>query len=103
MLFKKPIGYSRSDLGTRNLATNRIYHLMKGTENNSALDYYYWNNTLLYFSANKIYGSDFEKNFQNAVILSRKNADTSLALRLYFLRNIGRFSQETKKIILLDK
>ena len=72
---------------------------MNATENMSALDYYYWNNKLLYLTANKQYSGDFERNFQNAVILSRNNSEISLALKLFFLRNIPRFSKETQELV----
>ena len=73
---------------------------MIATENKSVLDYYYWNNKLLYFTSNELYSSDFERNFQNAVILSKNNFDIKQALRLYYLRNIPKFSQETQKLII---
>ena len=74
---------------------------MNATENKSALDYYYWNNKLLYLTVNKQFSGDFERNFQNAVILSKNNSDIELALRLLYLRNIPRFSIETQKLIIL--
>ena len=70
---------------------------MNATENKSALDYYYWNNKLLYLTSNKLYSGDFERNFQNAVVLSKNNSDIKLALRLFYLRNIPRFSKETTR------
>ena len=73
---------------------------MNATENKSALDYYYWNNMLLYFTANKQYSGDFERNFQNAVVLSKNNQDIKLALRLFYLRNIPRFNKETQDLII---
>ena len=73
---------------------------MNATENKSALDYYYWNNKLLYQTSNKQYSSDFEKNFQNAVVLSKNNSDIEKALRLFYLRNIPRFSKETQELII---
>ena len=75
---------------------------MNATENKSALDYYYWNNKLLYFTANERYPKDFERNFQNAVVLSRNNSDFKLALKLYYLRNILSFGEETKKIVISE-
>jgi len=73
---------------------------MNATENKSALDYYYWNNTLLYLFINKLHSGDFERNFQNAVILSRNNSDIKMALRLFYLRNIPKFSKETKELVI---
>ena len=74
---------------------------MNATENKSALDYYYWNNKLLYLTVNKQFSGDFERNFQNAVILSKNNSDIELALRLLYLRNIPRFGKETQALIIL--
>ena len=73
---------------------------MNATENKSALDYYYWNNKLLYLTTKNQFSGDFEKNFQNAAILSKNNSDISFALRLFYLRNIPRFSKETKDIVM---
>ena len=73
---------------------------MNATENKSALDYYYWNNKLLYLTANKQYSGDFERNFQNAIVLSENNSDIKLALRLFYLRNIPRFSKETQALVI---
>jgi len=50
---------------------------------------------LLYLTSNKLYSGDFEGNFQNAVILSKNNSDIELALRLFYLRNIPKFSTAT--------
>ena len=71
---------------------------MNATENKSALDYYYWNNKLLYLISNKQYSGDFERNFQNAVILSKNNLGIQSILKLFYLRNIPRFSKETKEL-----
>ena len=73
---------------------------MNATENKSALDYYYWNNKLLYLISNKQYSDDFERNFQNAVVLSKNNSDIHLALKLFYLRNIPRFSKETQELVI---
>ena len=79
----------------------KLYQLMNATENKSALDYYYWNNKLLYLTVNNQFSGDFERNFQNAVVLSKNNSDIELALRLFYLRNIPRFSKETQELIIL--
>ena len=73
---------------------------MNATENKSALDYYYWNNKILYLTSNKLYHGDFERNFQNAVNLSKNNSDIELALRLFYLRNVPRFRQETQDLVI---
>ena len=75
---------------------------MNATENKSVLDYYYWNNKLLYLTTNSQFSGDFEKNFQNAVVLSRNNSDIEMALRLFYLRNIPRFSKETQELVMSE-
>ena len=99
-LLKKSIGYSKKNLEVKGLTSQKIYYLMNATENKSALDYYYWNNKLLYLTSNRLYSDDFERNFQNAVVLSKNNTDIHLALKLFYLRNIPRFSEETQKLII---
>ena len=76
---------------------------MNATENKSALDYYYCNNKLLYLNTNKPYSDDCERNFQNAVILSNNNSDIRKALKIFYLRNIPRFSRETKELVIPKK
>jgi len=102
-LFKKSIGYSKKHLQIKDHTSKKLYYLMNATENKSALDYYYWNNKLLYLTSNSLYSGDFERNFQNAVVLSKNNSDIKLALRLFYLRNIPRFSKETQKLVISNK
>ena len=99
-LFKKSIGYSKKHLQIKDPTSQKIYYLINATENKSALDYYYWNNKLLYLTANRLYPGDFERNFQNAVVLSKNNSDIKLALRLFYLRNIPRLSKETQELVI---
>ena len=61
--------------------SQKLYQLMNATENKSALDYYYWNNKLLYLTTNRLYSGDFERNFQNAVVLSGNNSDIKLVCK----------------------
>ena len=91
----------KNHLQVNDSISQKLYQLMNATENKSALDYYYWNNKLLYLTANKQYSGDFERNFQNAVVLSRNNSDIKLALKLFYLRNIPRFSKETQELVIL--
>jgi len=76
---------------------------MNATENKSALDYYYWNYKLLYFTSNGQYSADFERSFHNAIVLSTNNSDIKLALRLFYLRNIPRFSDEIQQLVISRK
>ena len=91
----------KNHLQVNDSISQKLYQLMNATENKSALDYYYWNNKLLYLTANNQFSGDFERNFQNTVVLSRNNSDIKLALRLFYLRNIPRFSKETQELIIL--
>ena len=100
-LFKKSGGYLKNHLQVNDSTSQKLYQLMNATENKSALDYYYWNNKLLYLTSNNQYSGDFEKNFQNAVVLSGNNSDIKLALRLFYLRNIPKFSKETQELVIL--
>ena len=101
-LFNKSIGYSKKHLQIKDQTSNKLYYLMNATENKSALDYYYWNNKLLYLISNKQYSGDFERNFHNAIILSKNNSDIKLALRLFYLRNIPRFSKEIQQLVISE-
>ena len=91
----------KNHLQVNDSISQKLYQLMNATENKSALDYYYWNNNLLYLTTNGQYSGDFERNFQNAVVLSGNNSDINLALRLFYLRNIPRFSKETQELVIL--
>ena len=73
---------------------------MSASENKSALDYYYWNYKTLYLISEKEFFDDFEKSFQNSVILSKNNLVQKKSLRLFYLRNIPRFSKETRDIVM---
>ena len=75
---------------------------MSASENKSALDYYYWNYKTLYLISEKEFFDDFEKSFQNSVILSKNNLVQKKSLRLFYLRNIPRFSKETRDIVMSD-
>tara|TARA_A100001011_G_C14303793_1_gene842075 strand:+ start:979 stop:1443 length:465 start_codon:yes stop_codon:yes gene_type:complete len=98
--FKKTAGYYKKDLRLQNKTSKKLYSLMTATENKSALDYYYWNNKMIYLMSEKEYLKDFERSFQNAYILSKNNSKLSNVHKLFYLRNIPKFGEETKKIIL---
>ena len=101
-LFKKTAGYSKKYLKIKNHTSERLFNLMTATENKSALDYYYWNNKTLYLISNKELFDDFEKSFQNSVILSTNNLKQKKSLRLFYLKNITRFNKETRDIVMSD-
>ena len=92
----------KNDLKINDSISQKLYQFMNATENKSSLDYYYWNSKLLYLTSNNQFSVDFERNFQNAIILSKNNSDIELALRLFYLRNIPRFSKETQELIISE-
>tara|TARA_Y100000590_G_scaffold15873_1_gene19167 strand:+ start:601 stop:1065 length:465 start_codon:yes stop_codon:yes gene_type:complete len=99
-LFTKTAGYSKKQLRIKNNTSKRLFNLMVASENKSALDYYYWNNKTLYLISKKEFFDDFEKSFQNSVILSKNNLRQKKTLKLFYLKNIPRFSEETRNIIM---
>ena len=100
IFFTKPFSYSKNLLEANNQTSEKLYYLLNTTEKKSALDYSYWNNKLLYQISNNIDLNDFEKNFQNSAILSKKNLNLKKSLKLFYLRNIPRFSKETRDIVM---
>jgi len=77
-----------------------FYNILKTTQKRSALDYSYWKAKLYYQIENQDDLKNFEKNFQNAYILSKNNLSQKKIFKLFYLRNIPSFSIETKNIIL---
>ncbi len=73
---------------------------MTETENKSLLDYNYWNNKMIYLISKKEYSDVFEKSFQNSYILSKNNSVVSKINKLFYLRNIPKFGEDTKKLVL---
>ena len=98
--FQKPLRYSKKTLQTNSSESKKLFNILKSTENKSALDYSYWNNKLLYKVSQNNNLKNFEKDFQNAVILSKNNFDLKKTLKLFYLRNVFRFNNETKNLIL---
>ena len=92
--------YSRKDIQVNNLASQKLYYLISATEKKSALDYIYWEKKILHQISNKSIKIDFEKNFINLAVLSKNNIPKKKLLKLYYLRNIPRFSKEVGKIIM---
>ena len=98
--FQSPLRYSKQTLQAKNDESERFFDILKTTEKKSALDYTYWNNKLLYQVSQNKNLTNFERNFQNAVILSKNNLRLKKTLKLLYLRNINKFNDETKKLIL---
>jgi len=100
IFFKKPLRFSKKLLQVKSPRTNKLYQLINTTERKSALDYSYWEMKTLYQITNNDLGVDFEKNFINYAILSKNNKRKQKMLKLFYLRNIPRFSNEVRDIIL---
>jgi len=98
--FQKPIRYSKKILQTNNNESKKFFSILISTENKSALDYSYWNNKVLYKVSKNYNSKEFEKDFQNAVILSKNNLRLKKTLKFFYLKNISLFNNETKKLIL---
>ena len=98
--FQKPIRYSKKILQTNNNKSKKFFSILISTENKSALDYSYWNNKVLYKVSKNYNSKEFEKDFQNAVILSKNNLRLKKTLKFFYLKNISLFNNETKKLIL---
>ena len=99
IFFKKPLRFSKKLLRVKSPRTKKLYQLINATESQSALDYSYWEVKTLYQITNKDLGVDFEKNFINYAILSKNNQSKQKMLKLFYLRNIPRFSNEVRDII----
>ena len=82
--------------------SQKFYSLINQTEKKSALDFSYWELKILHQINNKNFDADFEKNFINLALLSKHNNDRKKLLRIFYLRNIPRFSKEVGDIILAN-
>tara|TARA_B110001454_G_scaffold204101_1_gene212580 strand:- start:231 stop:611 length:381 start_codon:yes stop_codon:yes gene_type:complete len=100
IFFKKPLRFSKKLLQVKSPGAKKLYQLMNTTERKSALDHSYWEMKTLYQITNNDLGVDFEKNFINYAILSKNNKRKQKILKLFYLRNIPRFSNEVRDIIL---
>ena len=96
----KPLLIKKADIQIISSESKKLYKLISKTENNSALDYKYWELKILHQINNGSNRLDFEKNFINLFILSKNNLKKNKALRLYYLRNIPRFSEELGQIVM---
>ncbi len=99
IFFQKPLLYSKKDIQVNNSNSKKLYDLLSTTEKKSALDYFYWEAKMLHQISNQSSKKEFEKNFINLAILSKNNENKKKLLRLYYLRNVPRFSKEVGDII----
>ena len=100
IFFTKPLLIKKVDIQNISPESKKLYHLISKTEKNSALDYKYWEIKILHQINNGSNRLDFEKNFINFFILSKNNLKKNKTLKLYYLRNIPRFSEEVGKIVM---
>tara|TARA_B110000196_G_C21020911_1_gene602727 strand:+ start:442 stop:912 length:471 start_codon:yes stop_codon:yes gene_type:complete len=101
IFFNKPFKHTKVALKINSKNSKKLNKLLNATEKKSSLDYSYWTNKLLYQISNNDL-INFEKNFQNSVILSRNNLRLKKSLQIFYLRNITSFSNETKNIVFLN-
>ena len=62
----------------------------------SYLDVNYWNYYLTYMINNGIFNRDFNKVFFNAVYLTRYNTQLFNSYKIFYFKNLPKFSNETK-------
>ena len=100
IFFVKPLMINKTDIGGKNLYSKKIFNLLQKTEKKSALDNKYWEMKVLHQINNEVSRIEFEKNFINLFVLSKNNKKKNKSLKLYYLRNIPRFSDEVGRIVL---
>ena len=103
IFFIKPLKLNKKDIQTTSINSKKIYYLINKTENNSALDYKYWEIKVLHQINNNSNRLDFERNFLNLYLLSKNNKKKNKSLKLYYLRNIPRFSERVGRILFLKE
>ena len=73
------------------------------TEDKSALDYKYWETKLIFQINNSSDRRQFERNFINLYILTKNNYRKNKSLKLFYLRNVPRFSNEVRDLVVNSK
>ena len=100
IFFNKPLKFSKQLLQDNNSRSKKLYYLINTTEKKVVLDYSYWEMKILYQINNKSDLANFERDFINLAILSKNNLGKKKSLKLFYLRNIPRFSKEVGDIVL---
>jgi len=100
VFFKKPIKYPKKLLQGKNPSSKKLYHLINTTEQKSALDYSYWEMKVAYKTNNISDQSEFERDFINLVILSKNNLNIKKKIKIFYLRNVPRFSKEVGEAVM---
>ena len=73
-----------------------FYDLARDREKYSYLDVDYWNFIINYKINNRIFNADFNNAFLNAVYLSKYNKSTFMKYKLFYFKNLTKFSKENK-------
>ena len=94
--------FSKKSIENNSDGSKKLYQLISTTEKKSALDYKYWEVKLLYQINNNSRKDEFEKNFISLFILSKNNSKKRKSLKLFYLRNVPRFSQEVRDIVMSE-
>jgi len=100
IFFIKPLLFTKKDIQVKSDKSKKLYNIISKTEKNSGLDYFYWEIRMLYQINNIVKKEEFERNFINLFILSKNNERKSKSLKLYYLRNVPRFSKNVKELIM---
>ena len=100
IFFNKPLKFSKQLLQDNNSRSKKLYYLINTTEKKVVLDYSYWEMKILYQINNKSDLTNFERDFINLTILSKNNLGKKKSLKLFYLRNIPRFSKEVGNIVI---
>jgi len=100
IFFNKPLNFSKQLLQDNNSRSKKLYYLINTTEKKVVLDYSYWEMKILYQINNKSDLTNFERDFINLTILSKNNLGKKKSLKLFYLRNIPRFSKEVGDIVI---
>ena len=95
--------FKKKDIQIKSLGSEKLYYLISKTEKKSALDYKYWETKVLHQINNSNDRVEFERNFINLFTLSKNNKKKNRSLKLYYLRNIPRFSEEVGLIVMSKK
>jgi len=100
VFFKKPIKYPKKLLQGKNPSSKKLYQLINTTEQKSALDYSYWEMKVAYKTNNISDQSEFQRDFINLVILSKNNLNIKKKIKIFYLRNVPRFSKEVGEAVM---
>ena len=92
--------YTKKDFQKKNILSTNVFNHITKMEKKSALDFNYWETKILHQVNVRNNKKNFEKDFINLLILSKNNKKKLKTLKLYYLRNIPRFSKEVADIVM---